>query len=120
MVQYYWKVTRYEAQEGAKVVMRGSIIGPGPYVLYFTTSTRLVFGCGKTFSDIEEAEKARDEWIKQNPTSKDISINDYQYFKVNIEKDVERINLRTGHRYQEKINTPQKYSPSVEEYWETP
>lgn len=39
------------------------------------------------------------------------------YF-ANIERQVERVNLMTGQRYMESVNTPSYCSPASESYWQ--
>lgn len=39
------------------------------------------------------------------------------YYADKIEKQVERINMMTGKKYMESVNTPRYCSPSSESYW---
>ena len=51
-----------------------------------------------------------------------IDVNDYaiadgEYYLANIEKQVTKVNMMTGKKYMESINTPYYCSPSSETYW---
>ena len=39
------------------------------------------------------------------------------YFEDNIEKRVERVNIMSGVKYMEPVNTPPFMSPACESYW---
>lgn len=39
------------------------------------------------------------------------------YYSNNLEKMVEKVNLMTGKKYMESVNTPYYCSPSSETYW---
>ena len=44
-------------------------------------------------------------------------IAEVDYYHANIEKQVERVNMMTGKKYYESVNTPRYCSPSSEAYW---
>lgn len=44
-------------------------------------------------------------------------IAESEHYAENIERKVERVNLMTGEKYLESINTPNHCSPSSETYW---
>lgn len=44
-------------------------------------------------------------------------IAELEYYYANIEKQVERVNMMTGKKYKESINTPNYMSPASEAYW---
>lgn len=45
------------------------------------------------------------------------AIAEFAHYVENIERQVERVNLMTGEKYLESINTPNYCSPSSETYW---
>ena len=44
-------------------------------------------------------------------------IAEIEYYTRSIEKQVERVNLMTGKKFKESVNTPYYCSPSSETYW---
>jgi len=50
-------------------------------------------------------------------TREDFAIAESSDFSQNIEKQVERINLMSGKKFMEAINTPNFCSPASETYW---
>ena len=44
-------------------------------------------------------------------------IAESEYYYANIEQQVERVNMMTGKKYWESVNTPRYCSPSSEAYW---
>ena len=47
----------------------------------------------------------------------DYGIMDADQYYSNEEKQVERVNLMTGEKYRESVNTPPHLSPAFESYW---
>ena len=64
------------------------------------------------------------KWLKENNTLVsndgplfDYGIADRDHYYKHIERQVERVNLMTGTKFKESINTPRHCSPSTETYW---
>jgi len=49
--------------------------------------------------------------------TKDLAIAEAQFYHKHIEQFVERVNMMSGKKYTESINTPNYMSPSCESYW---
>lgn len=45
------------------------------------------------------------------------AVAEIDYYRKNLEKKVERVNLMTGKKYYESVNTPISCSPASETYW---
>lgn len=63
----------------------------------------------------DTAEKSTYDMRKDPQFAYGIAEGDYYY--ANIEKQVERVNMMTGKKYWESVNTPRYCSPSSEAYW---
>ena len=94
------------------------------YIVYHTESTvipRMKRGYGSQSFATERAAKAaltralRDGKI--DGVRADYSIADSRTFHDSIEKEVERVNLMSGNKYMERVNTPISCSPASETYW---
>ena len=46
-----------------------------------------------------------------------MGIAEVEHFYANIERKVERVNIMSGRRYMEGVNTPRYCSPASEAYW---
>lgn len=47
----------------------------------------------------------------------DLKVVDFETYNQSVRKTVTRVNLMTGEKYEEDINTPGCCSPSTETYW---
>jgi hypothetical protein len=86
------------------------------YVVYNKETTRIVRKANRNdFFATEAAAKAHITRQRLNPA--EYGVAEYTYFQDNIEKQVERVNLMSGQKYMEPVNTPGFMSPSSEAYW---
>jgi hypothetical protein len=60
---------------------------------------------------------AKDSYNIQKDPQFVYGIAEIEYYYANIEKQVERVNMMTGKKYMESVNTPRYCSPSSEAYW---
>jgi hypothetical protein len=95
------------------------------YVVYETASTRIV-GINITEYATEAAAKAaRTRLLKIKPRPgnrvkykpEDLAVAELSFYRQNIEKMVERVNIMSGKKYIESVNTPNYCSPASEAYW---
>lgn len=96
------------------------------YVVYETDTTRIV-GINITHYATEAAAKsARTRLLKIKPRKysgrrqykpEDLAVAELGFYRKNIEKMVERVNLMSGKKFIESVNTPYYCSPSSETYW---
>ena len=96
------------------------------YVVYETASTRIV-GINRTDYATEAAAKAaRTRLLKIKPRKwsgrvqykpEDLAVAELGFYRQNIEKMVERVNMMSGKKYIESVNTPSYCSPASEAYW---
>lgn len=96
------------------------------YVIYETATSRIV-GVNTLYHDTERTAKAcRTRLLKIKPKRfsgrkqympEDLAVAELSYYKANIEKMVERVNLMSGNKFMESVNTPYYCSPSSETYW---
>jgi hypothetical protein len=85
------------------------------YVVYEKRSTRLVKkATGDEFFNTESAAKRH---VTRYLDRDAYGIADYDTYCASIEKTVERVNLMSGQKYTESINTPNYMSPASESYW---
>jgi hypothetical protein len=97
------------------------------YVVYETASTRIV-GINITEYATEAAAKSArtrllkikkkhrfDSRIEYKP--EDLAVAELSFYRQNIEKMVERVNIMSGKKYIESVNTPNYCSPASEAYW---
>lgn len=86
------------------------------YLIYYTDTTRLV--SDKLFATEGSAKGARTRRQKKYPKSERVmEIAEAKHYYQKIEKQVERVNLVSGEKYTESINTPACCSPATETYW---
>ena len=89
------------------------------YVIYHKESTRIA---GKTYKTHAAAKAALTRMGKgliedENHPKFRYGIAEVDYFEEHIERQVERVNMITGKKYMEPVNTPGYMSPSSEAYW---
>jgi hypothetical protein len=99
------------------------------YVLYEVASTRIVTEkrYGKESYQTEAAAKsARTRLLRKGKRingqhvvykPEDLAVAEARFYAQNIEKMVERVNMMSGKKYIESINTPNYCSPASEAYW---
>lgn len=99
------------------------------YVVYDTASTRIVTEkfYGREFYMTEAAAKsARTRILRKGKRvngrqvmykPEDLAVAESGYYGKNIVKMVERVNLMSGKKYMESVNTPNYCSPASEAYW---
>lgn len=96
------------------------------YVVYETDTTRIVGINTTEYSTEAAAKSARTRLlkIKSRPFSgrrqykpEDLAVAELGFYRKNIEKMVERVNLMSGKKFIESVNTPYYCSPSSETYW---
>jgi hypothetical protein len=88
------------------------------YVIYNTNTTILL--TDKRYATERAAKSARTRLLKKagdKYADQDFSIAEAKDFYQNIELMVERVNLMSGKKYMESVNTPSYCSPSCEAYW---
>jgi hypothetical protein len=85
------------------------------YVVYNKESTRLVRKANgdEFFKTLSAAKSHVTRYLDHDL----YSIAEYEVYRANIEKTVERVNLMSGQKYMESINTPNYMSPASEAYW---
>lgn len=99
------------------------------YVLFETESTRIVtekrYG-QESYSTESAAKAARTRLLRKGKRingqhvmykPEDLAVCSLGFYRQNIEKMVERVNLMSGKKYIESINTPNYCSPASEAYW---
>jgi len=85
------------------------------YVVYHKESTRIARRAnGDEFFSTEPAAKRH---ITRFLNADEYAVAEYTYYQDNIEREVERVNLISGHTYKESVNTPNYMSPASEAYW---
>lgn len=85
------------------------------YVVFNKTTTRVARRAnGDEFFATEPAAKRH---ITRFLNAEEYAVAEYTYYQDNIEKQVERINLMSGQKYMESVNTPNYMSPASESYW---
>lgn len=99
------------------------------YVVYEVESTRIIAEkrWGKDSYATEGAAKAARTRMLKKPRRvngsvftykpEELAVAEVSHYRANIEKMVERINMMSGKKYIESINTPNYCSPSSEAYW---
>lgn len=85
------------------------------YVVYNKDTTRMVRKANgdEFFNTLSAAKRHVTRYLDHDA----YGIADYDVYRANIEKTVERVNLMSGKTYQESINTPNYMSPASEAYW---
>jgi hypothetical protein len=91
------------------------------YVVYDIESTAIVtekaFGRG-SFKTEAAARAARTRMIRrQKYAANTLAIAESNFYINKIKRQVERVNLITGQKYMEDVNTPRCCSPASEAYW---
>ena len=85
------------------------------YVVYKKDTTRIVRKAnGDEFFSTEPAAKRH---ITRFLNADEYAVAEYTYYEDNIERQVERVNLMSGQKYMESVNTPIYMSPASETYW---
>lgn len=96
------------------------------YVVYETDTTRIVGINTTDYSTEAAAKSARTRMLKMKPRKysgrrqyqpEDLAVAELGFYRKNIEKMVERVNLMSGKKFIESVNTPYYCSPSSETYW---
>lgn len=86
------------------------------YVVYHRDTFVKLFG-SKIFPTIRGARIALSRHCnKDGKNVDDYLVSDYATYDSSVPM-VERINLMTGEKYMEKMNTPSYLSPACESYW---
>lgn len=99
------------------------------YVVYDTASTRIVtekrYG-KESYATEAAAKSARTRILRKGKRingrqvmykPEDLAVAESRYYAGNIALKVERVNMMTGQKYLEDINTPNYLSPASEAYW---
>ena len=86
---------------------------PETFVIYHTDDSSLVNR--KRYDTLSKAKAARTRERKQ--TSRAIELASTSDYYGKIEQQVERVNLMSGKKFKESINTPMCCSPASETYW---
>lgn len=85
------------------------------YVVYHKESTRIARKAnGDEFFATEPAAKRH---ITRFLNAEEYAVAEYTYYQDNIERQVERVNMMSGQKYMESVNTPGYMSPASEAYW---
>jgi hypothetical protein len=91
------------------------------YVVYRTSDSKIVNekAYGKEVWATEGAAKAAmTRIIKKNRyPGAELRVQELGAYRMLIEEKVERVNMMSGEKYMESINTPNYCSPSSEAYW---
>lgn len=87
------------------------------YVAYVVETTARVgnWYTRDTWPTMKGARRAANK--HERLTGQKCEVIDMENFRVNVEKQVERVNMMTGKKYMEALNTPGFMSPSSEAYW---
>lgn len=99
------------------------------YVVYDTASTRIVtekrYG-KESYATEAAAKSARTRILRKGKRingrqvmykPEDLAVAEARHYAQNIEAMVERVNLMSGKKYIESVNTPNYCSPASEAYW---
>jgi methyl coenzyme M reductase subunit D len=85
------------------------------YVVYDVATTRLI---GDAFKSLAAAKAGVTRAVKAGRFARnDVAVTDSINYYQNVERMVERVNLLSGKKYMESVNTPSYCSPSSEAYW---
>ncbi len=91
------------------------------YVVYRISDTLAMHpknNVSKTFWKSEGAAKAfLTRMVKMGYERSEYAVAEAKTYETFIAKTVERVNLMTGKKYTESINTPLSCSPASETYW---
>lgn len=90
------------------------------HVVYHNATTLLIkAGNGSNyFATASAAKAARTRHCnKTGEMVADYSIAEADDFRENIELKVEKVNMMSGKKYMERVNTPSFMSPASEAYW---
>ncbi len=86
------------------------------YVIYRKDTTRMVKKAnGDEFFATQSAAKRH---ITRFLDWDQYAVSEYDVYRSTIEVQVERVNLMSGQKYMESINTPNYMSPASEAYWQ--
>ena len=86
------------------------------YVIYRKSDTRRLGD--KQFATERSAKAGVTRMVNKGKYTRDeISFADLTHYNENIAAMVERINVMTGKKFMESINTPNCCSPASETYW---
>jgi len=94
------------------------------YVIYHKDTTQIAAKSAKgyrrdaIYKTMSAAKAALTRMDKDMPGSVfEYAIAELGYYYANIEKQVEKINMMSGKKYMESVNTPNYMSPASEAYW---
>ena len=87
------------------------------YIVYDRTTTRAVKKADGNI-DFASSAAAKRHMTKNLLSTERYAIAEYRDYCDNIEAQVERVNLMSGVKYMESINTPNYMSPASEAYWQ--
>ena len=85
------------------------------YVVYNTDTTRIA----KRRNGMEtfKTAAAAQAYITRSLDDSVHAVAELNHYCENIEKQVERVNMMSGKKYMESVNTPGFMSPASEAYW---
>ena len=85
------------------------------YVVYEKKTTRIARKAdgGEFFASESSAKRHVTRFLNWD----DYAVAEYADFLDSIEVRVERVNILTGQKYMERLNTPNYMSPASEAYW---
>jgi hypothetical protein len=86
------------------------------YIVYDKSTTRAVKKASGNM-DFATSAAAKRHMTRNHLSTERYAIAEYQDYCDNIEAKVERVNLMSGQKYMESINTPGYMSPASEAYW---
>lgn len=94
------------------------------YVIYHVATTAILNGRSQQNTSIKyyktagAAKTAMARLVNRcNYSAESVAVADLKIYQTLIERTVERVNLMTGQRYRESVNTPNHCSPASEAYW---
>lgn len=85
------------------------------YIVYRKDTTRMVRKANgdEFFATLATAKRHVTRYLNWD----DYAVAEYDHYRDTIEQKVERVNLMSGQKYMESINTPNYMSPASEAYW---
>lgn len=91
------------------------------YVVYNTRTTRIETekrGGKEVYATDAAAKAARTRMLRKfGYDEAQLAVQDLRAYRMFIEGTVERVNLMSGEKYRESVNTPNYCSPASEAYW---
>lgn len=86
------------------------------YIVYRKDTTRMVRKANgdEFFATMSVAKRHITRYLNWD----DYAVAEYNHYRDSIEQQVERVNLMSGQKYMESVNTPNYMSPASEAYWQ--